>query len=219
MSEGKYTGEKNFKEKWDNYWYYYKLHTWIGIFVLFILTFTITQCIHTVKPDVTIDLVTTGAVTEIFPEVDGYLSEVITDSNEDGNKHISLNTLYISNEAISEQNIAMQQKMMLELAAGDVSMFIFDKTNLERYITQDAYSPLSDFIDLAPYKNTENKLVEHNGIAYAISLKGSAKLAEMGFLSDDLYAAFRFVPEEFVNDEKKMAEYRNAASILEELLK
>ncbi len=219
MSEEKNTEKKDFKAKWDNYWYYYKIHTWVGIFILFVMIVTITQCVQTVKPDVTVDVVTTGALTESFFDADGYLSENITDINNDGKKHVSWNNLYLSEDGKSEQDAAMQQKMMIELAAGDVTLFLFDKTNLERYITQDAYSPLSDFIDIKPYEGMEGKLTEHNGTVYAISLKGSKKLAEMGFLSDDLYAAFRFVPEKSAKDEKKMQEYYNAAIILEELLK
>ena len=113
----------------------------------------------------------------------------------------------------------MQQKMMIELAAGEVSMFIFDKMNIDRYITQDAYSPLSDFIDITPYEDIEGKLIKRDGVAYGISLKGSQKLSELGFLVDDLYAVFRFVPRDAQKDEAKLAEYKNAAAILQELLK
>lgn len=219
MSEEKNTEKKQFKSKWDNYWYYYKIHTWIGIFVVFVLAVTITQCVQTVKPDVYIDLVTSVPVTDSSIALDGVFDDVLTDVNEDEKKHISISTLYLSEEMKSEQDMAMQQKMMLELAAGDVSLFIFDKTNLDRYITQDAYSPLSDFIDLTPYQAMDGKLVERDGVPYAISLKGSKKLQELGFATDDLYGAFRFVPEKAAKDEKKMMEYQNAAAILTELLK
>lgn len=219
MSEEKNTEKKQFKSKWDNYWYYYKIHTWIGIFVVFVLAVTITQCVQTVKPDVYIDLVTSVPVTDSSIALDGVFDDVLTDVNEDEKKHINISTLYLSEEMKSEQDMAMQQKMMLELAAGDVTLFIFDKTNLDRYITQDAYSPLSDFIDLAPYQGMDGKLIERDGVPYAISLKGSKKLQELGFATDDLYGAFRFVPEKAAKDEKKMMEYQNAAAILTELLK
>lgn len=219
MSEEKNTEKKQFKSKWDNYWYYYKIHTWIGIFVVFVLAVTITQCVQTVKPDVYIDLVTSVPVTDSSIALDGVFDDVLTDVNEDEKKHINISTLYLNEEMKSEQDMAMQQKMMLELAAGDVTLFIFDKTNLDRYITQDAYSPLSDFIDLAPYQGMDGKLIERDGVPYAISLKGSKKLQELGFATDDLYGAFRFVPEKAAKDEKKMMEYQNAAAILTELLK
>lgn len=218
MSEEKNTEKKQLKSKWDNYWYYYKIHTWIGIFVIFVLAVTITQCIQTVKPDVQIDLVTSVPVTDSSIALDGVFDDVLADINEDGKKHISISTLYLSEQMNSEQDMAMQQKMMLELAAGDVTLFIFDKTNLDRYITQDAYAPLSDFIDVAPYQGSEGKLVERDGVPYAISLKGSKKLQELGFATDELYGAFRFVPEKAAKDEKKMMEYKNAAAILTELL-
>lgn len=219
MNEGNTAEKKSFKNKWDNYWYYYKIHTWIGIFVVIVLAVTITQCVQTVKPDVTIDFVTSVPLTDSTIEFDGVFDDVISDVNNDEKKHIGVTTLYLTGKAQSEQDMAMEQKMMLELAAGDVTLFIFDQKNLERYITQDAYSPLSDFIDIEPYKDIEGKLVEHNGTVYAISLKGSQKLAEMGFATDDLYGIFRFVPEKAAKDEKKMMEYENAAAILTELLK
>ena len=124
MSEEKNTEKKQFKSKWDNYWYYYKIHTWIGIFVVFVLAVTITQCVQTVKPDVYIDLVTSVPVTDSSIALDGVFDDVLTDVNEDEKKHISISTLYLSEEMKSEQDMAMQQKMMLELAAGDVSLFL-----------------------------------------------------------------------------------------------
>ena len=219
MNERQNTEKTGFKAKWDNYWYYYKMHTWAAIFVVFVMIVTITQCVQTVKPDVTIDLVTSVAVADSNISLGGVFDDVITYANSDGKKQLNIATLYLPEELKSEQDIAMQQKMMIELAAGEVSMFIFDKMNIDRYITQDAYSPLSDFIDITPYEDIEGKLIKRDGVAYGISLKGSQKLSELGFLVDDLYAVFRFVPRDAQKDEAKLAEYKNAAAILQELLK
>lgn len=219
MDKTKNTEKTGFKAKWDNYWYYYKAQTWGAIFAIFVIAVSVSQCMQTVKPDVTIDLVTAVAVADSNIPLAGVFDDVITDVNEDGKKQLNITTLYLPEELKSEQDIAMQQKMMIELAAGDVSLFIFDKMNLDRYITQDAYSPLSDFIDITPYEGIEGKLVERDGTVYGISLKGSKKLAELGFAVDDLYAVFRFVPRDAQDDEAKLAEYKNAAAILQELLK
>ena len=55
---------KDFKSKWDNYWYYYKYHTLAGIFVLVVIVIIVIACVNK-GGDVELTLVdTTALVTE-----------------------------------------------------------------------------------------------------------------------------------------------------------
>ncbi|MBQ3553485.1 MAG: hypothetical protein IJA08_02255 [Clostridia bacterium] len=210
-----------FKKKWENYWYYYKFHTWAAIFLIFVLVVSITQCASIVPADVTIDLVTSTAVTDSQIKLGGVFDDVMIDANNDGQKQLNIVTLYLSERREGEEDYAMMQKMMAELAAGEVTLFLFDKPNMEFYIKQDAFEPLGNLLDLTPYENTEGKLLRREGddTVYGISLKGSQKLKELGFATDDLYAFIHFIPEKSKNDEKRMAQYKNAVAIMQELLK
>ena len=210
-----------FKKKWENYWYYYKFHTWAAIFLLFVLVVSIAQCASIVPADVTIDLVTSTAVTDSQIKLGGVFDDVMIDVNEDGQKQLNIATLYLSELRDSEEDYAMMQKMMGELAAGEVTLFLFDKPNMEYYIKQDAFEPLGNLLDLTAYENIEGKLLRREGddTVYGISLKGSQKLKELGFTMDDLYAFIHFIPEKSKNDERRMAQYDNAVAILQELLK
>ncbi len=219
MDEEKNVHKMSFKEWVENYWYHYRPHTIAGIIAFILIIFTLVQCAMTVDPDVTIDLVTATAITDSEINFSGVFSDVMEDADRDGEKKFGIIALYIPEDISSEQDMAMQRKMMLELAAGEAELFIYDKINLDKYINQDAYAPLSDFIDITPYKDIEGKLIERDGVAYAISLKGSKKLSELNFKTDELYAVFHFVPENSLEDEYRVAKFKNAAAVLEELLK
>lgn len=219
MSEEKNLQKMTFKEWFENYWYHYRPHTIAGIIAFILIVMTLVQCVMTVEPDVTIDLVTATAVTDSEINFSGVFDDVMVDADGDGEKKFGIIPLYVPEDINSEQDMAMQQKMMLELAAGEAELFIYDKTNLDKYINHDAYAPLSDFIDISPYKDIEGKLIERDGVAYGINLKGSKKLAELNFKTDELYAVFHFMPENELDDEYRVAKFKNATSILEELLK
>ncbi len=57
--------KKDFKSKWDNYWYYYKYHTLAGIFVLVVIVLIVISCTNR---DVEVELTlvdTTALVNDI----------------------------------------------------------------------------------------------------------------------------------------------------------
>ena len=209
--------KKEFQNWWENYWYYYKWHTIAGIFVLVVLIITITECAKTVKPDLGVSIVTKGMISEDYVDFDGHFDDKLIDINNDGKKHIGATKMFVPLEPQNEQDVAMMQKVTLEFAGGDSSLFIFDKDNMDRYIKQDAFSPLDRFIDISNVPE-ERLLKNEQGMTVAISLKGCTKLQELGILNDDLYAAFLFVRDGWEKDEKRMQQFENAKTVLEGIL-
>jgi hypothetical protein len=66
--------KKSFKQKWDNYWYYYKYHTLAGIFIIAVIVLIVMSCsnrdgeVSLVLVDTTALVNDTGMKKEIFPD-------------------------------------------------------------------------------------------------------------------------------------------------------
>ena len=103
---------KEINKKWfENYWYYYKIHTIAGIFILILLVYSIVECANKVNPDATVSYI--GALyfgEEFSADFEQKLSDCIDDIDGDGIKKIIFNSLTLSDDVKSEQDIAMQQK-------------------------------------------------------------------------------------------------------------
>ena len=47
---------KTLKEKWDNYWYHYKLVTWLAVFVVFVAGWFVKDIFFGVKYDLVVNI-------------------------------------------------------------------------------------------------------------------------------------------------------------------
>lgn len=211
-------GELKGKAKLSNFWYYYKWHTIAAIFVVLVAAITIHECATQIHPDVSVLLATEASVSTTPLDFNAQFGELIEDVNEDGRKEVFLSEMWIPANPQDEQSTVMLQKVDLEFAGGETKLYLFDKTNYDRYITRDAFTPVGRFIDLSGVPE-EKKVYNEAGEVIALNLKGSAKLKEMGFQNDEIYACFLFVRPEYEEDPEEMAQYDNAKRIVEELLK
>ena len=53
----KIRGKEINKKLFENYWYYYKIHTIAGIFILILLIYSIVECANKVDPDATVSYI------------------------------------------------------------------------------------------------------------------------------------------------------------------
>lgn len=144
---------KEFKLKWENYWYYHKIHTFVAIFILLALIYTVTQCTAKVeKPDATIVIATQSfpmiidQATDISIEKD--IAQYITDFNKDGKKNVNLSTYdFSSNNSILS---AVQDKFSQEFFSANSFIFIVDDAVYKAYSQQDTFSKIKDIIPNAP---------------------------------------------------------------------
>ena len=208
------------KAKWQNFWYYYKWAVFGVLFAVFLVSFTVYEIASKEHPDVVIDLITTGPVIDRQEPIDftELYGDQIVDANENGEKLVSMFEMYVPETPRSEEDAAMLQKVDLEFVGQDCSLFLFDKANYDRFSTRDAFSPLDRFIDISGIP--EEKIARNSaGEPIAVNLQGSQRLAELGFTNDELYACFLFTNAKTEGDPKRMAQFENAAMILEDFLK
>ena len=79
--------KKEFKLKWENYWYHYKWHTWVAIFVIVLIFYTVFEFTQTAKKDVTITYMGSYADYEgIALSIEENFHDVIEDVDKDGKK-------------------------------------------------------------------------------------------------------------------------------------
>jgi hypothetical protein len=214
------------KKKIENFWYYYKIHTFVGIFVAIMLLITLKDCANNVVPDITISYVGKNYIAdEVGQKLKEKLSGVIQDINNDKKKELLFQPMTLSDEIRSEQDIAMQQKVMVTFAAGDTQIFLMDKTNFLRFAEQGAFQPLDDVaakcgVDIN--KNPEIKLTARETTeahVYGVPLEGNSMLEEIGFKTKDTYIALRILGEKDKQNEKKKVLYNNVYEIFQEIVK
>lgn len=216
------------KKKWDNFWYYYKIHVIVGVFVAILLAITLKDCAANISPDVTISYIGGSYVPE---DVSLALKEklmeagIVQDANRDGKNELVFQAMTLSDEIKSEQDIAMQQKVMVVLATGDSQVFLLDKTYFTRYGEQGAFEPLDNLVDrygIDFEKHPEIKLTvsEMNEThVYALPVKGNKLLEDLGFKTEDTYIAIRAQGVQEKQKEKQRIINENAYAVLNEIMK
>lgn len=187
-----------FKEKWNNFWYYYKKHVLIAIFVLIVAGFSIAQCANRIDYDLNISFYTSyGAPTEGIEKLETMMSEVTEDTNENDAVDVFI-ALYMANpNEMNEQTQAVNMKLMAEMAAGESMAYIFDETYKE--------------IALNQFEELGETILEISEIP---QVKGAIMLPE----SEKLYWFTKTVYETEKDDEEKLAEHENAVRVEEMLI-
>ncbi len=212
---GRYKLNK-FKSKLENFWYYHKWATILTIFfaIVIILSFT---CRNDVTPkDCKVAVVTETYVCNEQINLDQLVKDKIVDINEDGLFSVNVGEYVIGNNPSNDQTLI--QQILTSFSSGGTGLYIFDKSNLDRFMQYDAFAPL-DYNILSKDVIAERSAFTKDGRTYAVSLAGCGLIENFNFKTDDLYASVIFDrPEEDI-DAKTLQAAENAKVILKELLK
>lgn len=140
------------KQKWENYWYYYKFHTIVSVFIIAVLTIGIVQMVTQVKPDYRIILCTsdygahdTEKMREVLP-VYGF------DLNGDGTAVVSVEDCSFNQETMDANAImANQTKVLAEIQMDGIFIYICDKEQFGWLNREGLFEPLGqDKQDTSP---------------------------------------------------------------------
>ena len=121
---------KGFKATIQNFWYHYKFHTIVCLFLVVTLAVSITQCSTKTKYDYKI-VVSTKSVPLTTRQITAITNELIpygSDLNGDGEVNINLIDCTMSSDTADYQtNLAKQQKLQsLLMSDTEVMLFITD---------------------------------------------------------------------------------------------
>lgn len=116
------------KEKWRNFWYYYRYHILVLVFAVIILSYTLTDCVNKTKYDLSVSCYSATVIdsTDLTP-ITGEFEKIISDI--DGNGEINTD-IFVSLASLtnpSEQSQAVIMKLSAELAGGDSFGYILDE--------------------------------------------------------------------------------------------
>jgi len=205
METFKFNSKKD--KKWiENYWFYYKIHTIVGIFAVIILIFSLVECANKVYPDLTVSYIGEKVFSE---EVSDRLKQTfegyIDDATNNGKIDVEFMPLTVSKEAKSEQDMAMMQKAQLEIAAGETYLYILDKAYFDQYQKEGLFINVADQLG-------------KSGEVYGVSLNNSAVFSSLGIKSNaDLYACVRVITLGNQKKAKDIAQQNNAIKVLKKL--
>jgi len=114
------------KGKFENYWYHYKWHTIITVFIVFVLTILIWQMVTKDNPDYTIVLATQNYVGDpTKAKLESELAAYGRDIDEDGKVEVMIDTISLNTD--TQFDTANNSKFIAHLASGDIMFFIFEK--------------------------------------------------------------------------------------------
>lgn len=197
------------QKKWDNFWYYYKVHVIVGIFGLFLIVITVRDCMQNVMPDVS--FIYMGVLQpEQVEQIEQALIELVQDANNDGKTHILIAPMLDI------------RKLQVLLMIRDAQLVLLDRTTFENYASYGAFHPLDDYIarynltfaDHPEIRITPRDMQEEH--MYGIPIVENRFFTDLGVATEEKYLAM--VPPGIKPNPKETIMYANAHAILDKIL-
>lgn len=141
------------KEKLKNFWYHYKIHTFLALFLCFVMAVGITQCASREDYDAKVVLYTNGYYFDGHTlALSEYMSQYFTDINGDGEVKVQIIDCSYTTDGTfdSEYTNTLATKLNSVLSGdGAVQLFIVDKKNYEHL--NSVFDSVDEFfVDSAP---------------------------------------------------------------------
>ncbi|PIE33542.1 hypothetical protein CSA56_11495 [candidate division KSB3 bacterium] len=198
------------RKKWENFWYYYKIHFWVGVFIVLFIIMTIRDCSQRIEPDVSWGYMGSDLTAERIRSLEQELLPLVQDANHDGKTHLRL-------YALSDP-----QQIVVMMASGDTQLFTFDAEVFTNFATGGAFQVLDTLIEayqvdvsahpevLLQAQETPEKHV------YGLPLEGNVLLEQTGFRLEGKYLGVRVAKHP--GKSLDSIAYENAYAILQRLL-
>ncbi|MBR3844480.1 MAG: hypothetical protein IKM39_03115 [Clostridia bacterium] len=205
--------KSNFMKLLDNYWYHYKWHTIIALFLVVTVGVSVTQC--AVKPNYDQSAVlycdrTVMENTALALEME--LTKHSDDLNGDGETLFGVYNVSYDSDGTNPQNAAYanSQKLMVMVSSADYVLYIVDEYGYKRLMTEDNMQ-LFETYDFLPDK--EGTAWNWKGSALQETMKDSK-------LPENLYFCIRKVAGTAAQgDEDAIKRAEHAAELLQNLIK
>ena len=172
-----------FKQRAANFWYYYKWHTIIGLFIAAVLAFGCVQCATKENPDYTVIMAFDKTVPSgVTDSIETYLEQYGEDINGDGKTVVHIYDVSSSQDKDIQE--AQSTKLIAEMQRGEAMLFIVDDVYFDKLYDLDVFEKNSDYF---PDKD-----------GYAINLRNTSfqtliNSVHKNFISNNFYLAKRVV--------------------------
>lgn len=207
-----------FREKWDNFWYHYKITFWVVAAIVAIAVTILVQTVTKNPADYEVVVVTEYAL--LPPETDGmkaYLASVGQDVDGDGEVEILIDNIVPNFQSDGSYSIgfADQQKLINYIAAGEKMIYVFDRLSYEGFLANISQVTDSDYSFYAALDITDAGY-DPDGCYW--SWKGDPRLAQYNLTeqAEDMLFGVRS-PEGTAGGEKSQAMYEQGKQLIEAL--
>lgn len=207
-------------QRWAHYWNYYKIHTFVGGFVLIMLAVLIKDVFFQEKPDLVITVASTKYFsTEAEEELQKTFEEYARDYNGNGHKYIDKYSITMSTEVGADPQVVManQTRLLAQFQNTDAAILLMDQ-EIYDYLRSDEEDGLyADIVELVGGEASE--YVSEDG--KKIYLKELPALQENEYIQrlPDLFFVIR--DESNVNRKNKeevALTYQNSVDFLRNLI-
>lgn len=137
------------KKKWENFWYYHRLHILIAVAAALVAGVMIWQSLQTVKPDYTVGLVTQAVYpTSAADSLQAAMQKYGKDLNGDGKVSVEVIQYTVASAASGgtssglsgadpQMQAAMQVKLTADLSTGTSMIFLTDDATFRKLQADD----------------------------------------------------------------------------------
>ena len=198
------------KKKWEYFWYYYRIHVYVGVFVVFLIAVTVRDCAQRVDADITIAYVGTELQDEAIAQLKATFSTYIEDLNNDKKSVVSI------------VPVLDERKLFVMVAVREAQLMFVRKAEFQQYASNGAFLPLDDLIasstidvDAYPEIRLTPQEAQEDHI-YGIPLEGNVLFTSLGATMKETYLTMLV----YNNPEKphEVELYTNALAIVKEIL-
>lgn len=198
-----------FHKKWENYWYYHKLHTIAAVIAIIVMSVFIKQCASRVYPDITVTVVTKSMSLsqDQLNDIQNMLQKYTGDVNRDGRKNANCDDYDLGPAQDPQVAAALQEKLIADLQSTNSALFITDDTYLKQFSSENLLQNLSDAIPGAPDK-------------LSIQLSSLPDFKKLGMSADEgkLYLLVRKYAGSPLAKKGNIPYYNNSMNVLKKLL-
>lgn len=133
-----------FKQRVANFWYYYKWHTIIGLFIAAVLAFGCVQCATKENPDYTVIMAFDKTMPSgITDAIETHLEQYAEDINGDGKTVVHVYDVSSSHDKDIQE--AQSTKLVAEMQRGEAMLFIVDDVYFDKLYDLDVFEKNSDY--------------------------------------------------------------------------
>lgn len=215
--------KQELSKKIDNFWFYYKWHVIVGIFVVIIASVTIYDAVTKIHPDLIIDCVTDSNISHShtpFITDDLEASGFVKDNNDDGNIAVQMTHTQTGRDPSTvSADGSMMQVVQLRMAVGESSLIITEPYILELYDAHEIFYDLTEIADKMGIPRERRHMSEDGSKVTAINIDNTEFLSKLNIPTKDCFVAVRVLNLNQQDDEEKIKQFENAKEIMEYIAK
>lgn len=157
------------RKKFDNFWYYYKTHILVGIFIIAAVVPMVIFNKDEKPAALHVTLLGNGISHENQQQLQNEVTAIIL--GKDAKSEIKLNFWQMEGEIRSTTNIDLLQKLLAQIGAKEIDVLLLDKGDFDLMVKDDA------FIELNSSKGGGSKL--------GIDVTGNPILSKAGYNTEN----------------------------------